>query len=60
MFLSDLQVCERYNIKRATVWGWAKKDSTFPKPIKLSNGTTRWKLADLEAWENAQATAQSE
>jgi prophage regulatory protein len=32
-----------------------KKDPTFPKPVSLSRGCTKWKLADLEAWEAAKA-----
>jgi prophage regulatory protein len=31
-----------------------KKDSSFPKPVKLSPGCTRWRLSELEAWETAQ------
>jgi len=35
----------------------AKADSNFPKPVKLSPGTTRWKLADIEAWETTRGQA---
>jgi hypothetical protein len=37
------------DISRATVWRW-NKESNLPKPVKF-NGSTRWKLSDLEAWE---------
>lgn len=56
-FLSDRQVAERYAVSRQTPWGWMKKDLSFPKPVSLSPGCTRWRLADLEAWEAAQGGA---
>ena len=52
-YLSDKSVAERYDTSRATVWRWAREDD-FPTPVKLSNGTTRWKLSDLQAWEAKQ------
>ncbi len=48
--LSDKAVAIRFEISRATVWRWVKENK-FPKPIKLSPGSTRWKLSDIEAWE---------
>tara|TARA_Y100000815_G_scaffold111406_1_gene100025 strand:- start:402 stop:575 length:174 start_codon:yes stop_codon:yes gene_type:complete len=57
MYLSDKQVSERYAVSRKTVWDWAKADPTFPKPVKLSPGCTRWKLDELEAWETARRAA---
>ena len=55
-FLSDKQISSRYNVGRATVWRWVQK-GTFPKPVKLSAGCSRWPLSDIEAWEAAQADA---
>lgn len=54
-YLSDKRIAERYGVHRATPWDWLKSDPTFPKPIKLSPGCTRWKLAEIEAWEAAKA-----
>ena len=51
VYLHGDEVSARYGVNRQTVWRWRKKDPTFPKPIKLSHGTTRWYLSDLEAWE---------
>lgn len=34
----------------ATVWRRTKDDPTFPKPIKLSERVTVWKLSEIEAW----------
>ncbi|WP_083793920.1 helix-turn-helix transcriptional regulator [Salipiger bermudensis] len=54
-YLSVSQVAERYCVHRTTPWRWAKTDPNFPKPIALTPGCTRWKLADLEAWEAAKS-----
>lgn len=53
IYLSDIQIAARYNSHRSWPWRRAKLDPNFPKPVKLSPGCTRWKLADLEAWEAA-------
>ncbi|WP_363301091.1 AlpA family phage regulatory protein [uncultured Roseovarius sp.] len=55
LYLSDEQLAARYNVSRGTVWRWHRTDPTFPRPVKLSPGCTRWKLAEVEAWEAAQA-----
>lgn len=57
MYLSDKQVASRYNVTRPTVWRWVKADSTFPKPISLSPGCTRWRLDEIESWEAARRAA---
>ena len=56
-YLSDSQIAIRYDVSRQTTWRWAATDPTFPKPIKLSAGCTRWKLSDLEEWESAKVGA---
>ena len=53
MYLSDKQVAERYSVTRQTVWRWSRERADFPKAANPSPGCTRWKLADLEAWETA-------
>ena len=50
-YLSDIQVAARYSVNRTTPWRWVKTEPGFPSPVTLSPGCTRWKLADLEAWE---------
>lgn len=57
MYVSDKQVAARYSVTRPTVWRWLKTNPTFPRPISLSPGCTRWKLAEIEAWESARAGA---
>ncbi|QDY69804.1 helix-turn-helix transcriptional regulator [Qingshengfaniella alkalisoli] len=56
-FLRDTQVAQRYGVSRVTIWRWVKDGHAFPKPIKLTDAVTRWKLSDLEAWEAARAAA---
>jgi prophage regulatory protein len=48
-FLTDRAVSARYAIARETVWRWAK-DGRLPAPLKIQ-GTTRWRLSDLMAYE---------
>jgi len=50
-FLSDHEVAARYAVSRAAIWRWVKSNPEFPKPHKLSAGTTRWKLIDLVNFE---------
>ena len=55
-FLTDKQVAERFGVSRGTPWRWIKEDG-FPPPVKLSAGCTRWRLADIEAWEASREVA---
>lgn len=50
-YLSDVEVAARYGVHRTTPWRWAQTDESFPKPVALSPGCTRWKMGELEAWE---------
>lgn len=54
-YLSPKQVGERYGVDRSTLWRWCKSNSSFPKPVALSPGCKRWRLDDLEKWEQAKA-----
>jgi prophage regulatory protein len=56
-YLRDTEAAHRYGISRPTIWRWVK-NGKFPKPIKLSTGSTRWRLADLESWENSQTSGE--
>lgn len=58
-YLSDSQVAARYGVHRSTPWRWAKTDPSFPTPITLSPGCTRWPLSELVAWETAKAGGNS-
>ena len=56
-YLSDSNTGKLYGVARQTIWRWLATDPTFPKPIKLSPGCTRWKLSELETWEAGKAAA---
>jgi predicted DNA-binding transcriptional regulator AlpA len=49
LFLSDKDLAVRYSVHRLTPWRWVQ-EGKLPKPIKL-NGSTRWRLSDIEAFE---------
>jgi len=55
IYLTDRQIGARYNVHHLTPRRWLKTDPTFPKPVRLTPGCTRWKLSDIEAWENAKS-----
>ncbi|MBE0455550.1 MAG: AlpA family phage regulatory protein [Roseovarius sp.] len=56
-YLSDRQLGARWNVHYLTPRRWLRTDATFPKPVKLSPGCTRWRLSDIEAWEAAKTDA---
>ncbi|MCE5294310.1 MAG: AlpA family transcriptional regulator [Chlamydiales bacterium] len=56
-YLRDIEAAHRYGISRPTIWRWVK-NGKFPKPIKLSTGSTRWRLSELEAWEQSHYQAE--
>ena len=58
IYLSDKQLAERFSVGRATIWRWIK-DQNFPKPIKLSENCTRWRLSDVEQWETTRYQARA-
>lgn len=54
-FLTADDVAKRYDVDRSTIYRW-KKEGRFPKAVMFSGGTTRWRLKDLEEWENTLET----
>lgn len=52
-FLTVRQVADRLAVSVPTVWRWARERTDFPKPHRLGAASTRWRLADVEAWEAA-------
>ena len=49
-YLSDKQIANRFGVHHKTPWRWAR-EGNFPTPVKLTPGVTRWRVADIEAWE---------
>lgn len=56
-YLTDCQLAERYGVHRSTPWRWSKTDPHFPCPVKLGPQCSRWRLSELEAWEQKRAFA---
>lgn len=50
-YLSVQDVARRYSISIQTVWRHTKHNPDFPKPIKILNGSTRWRMSDILAFE---------
>lgn len=53
IYVSDRDLAKRYKKSRATIWRWLATLG-FPAPVKLSPGCTRWRLSEVEAWEERQ------
>ena len=50
-YFSVQDVARRYAISIQTVWRHTKHNPDFPKPIKILNGSTRWRMSDILAYE---------
>lgn len=55
-YAADTNLATHFGVSRATIWRWANEGS-FPAPVKLSPQITRWRWADVEAWEAQQSHA---
>ena len=49
-------LCHGLGIGRTTLWRWCR-DGHFPKPIKLSDRVTVWRMADVREWLAAKGSA---
>lgn len=49
-YLTDRALAARFAVARTTVWRWLS-EGLLPAPVHLTPGTTRWRLADIEAFE---------
>jgi predicted DNA-binding transcriptional regulator AlpA len=56
-YTSDTQLAARYGVHRATIWRWTNTDPQFPQPVKLSAQCTRWRVSQIEAWEQTREHA---
>lgn len=48
--LTDRQVGQLLGYSRSGVWALVKRDKTFPAPVKLSPGATRWHEHEIAGW----------
>ncbi|MFK7160247.1 helix-turn-helix domain-containing protein [Marinospirillum sp. MEB164] len=55
-FLTVKATASRFGVSPATVWRWVR-NGRFPAPVRLSDNCTRWRIADITAWENSLETA---
>lgn len=51
-FLNVTSVSARYQVSTTTIWRWVR-EGCLPNPIKF-NGSTRWRVSDLNNWESQQ------
>ncbi len=56
-YLNDKQLAARFSVSRQCIWRWVKSEMAFPRPYSLSPGCTRWRLAEVEAWESQRQLA---
>lgn len=49
-YVSIKFLCKRYGIVRETIYKYMK-DYDFPRQHKLTPGSARWLLSEVEAWE---------
>jgi prophage regulatory protein len=42
--------CRMLGIAAPTLWRWSRERDDFPKPIKLGEATTAWRISELEAF----------
>ena len=52
-YLSDTQLAERFGVSRQTIWRWHRERAEFPRACNLSPGCTRWRLSEVEQWEQS-------
>ncbi len=48
------EVCQRFNIHRSTYYRWIKENPDFPTPIALNKKSKRFRLREIEEFEEAQ------
>jgi prophage regulatory protein len=50
LYLGVRSVARRYDVSVASIWRWVAAGK-FPRPYKIACGTTRWSVADLDAYD---------
>jgi len=58
IYLSDVQLAERYGVTRPTIWRWSAQ-GVLPSPVQLSPGCTRWVRDEIEAADAARQRRRS-
>ena len=52
IYAQDKDLASRYSVTRGTIWRWAA-EGRIPQPLKLTPGCARWRIVDLESFEQA-------
>ena len=55
-FVRAVELAGIVPVSRATIWRWIKQGK-FPRPVKLTDHVTAWRLADVRAWCESQGGA---
>ncbi|WP_252177481.1 AlpA family phage regulatory protein [Endozoicomonas sp. 4G] len=56
-YLTRQQVLTRYGIGNTTLYRWMQdSEVSFPKPVQMGPRCVRWKMSELEAWEEKRQT----
>jgi prophage regulatory protein len=51
-------VAARFGVSPNSVWRWARTpEIKFPDPVRLTPRVTRWRLADIEQFEETRSAA---
>ena len=51
LFMTIKQVAARYATSKHSIYRWVRERRDFPKPYLLPSNIKRWKITDLEQWE---------
>ena len=57
--LTIKQVCERTTLGRTSIYERLREDETFPKPVRPTKRTVRWRASDVDNWIAALPSADS-
>ena len=53
------QVCERTTLGRTSIYERLREDETFPKPVRPTKRSVRWRTSDVDNWIAALPSADS-
>ncbi|MDA7551577.1 hypothetical protein N8760_07165 [Rhodobacteraceae bacterium] len=55
-WLTDRELASRYGVSRTWIWNQARREPKFPKPVKFSNGTTRFSVEKADQYDAEKLT----
>jgi prophage regulatory protein len=60
-YVSANQLAKERDVNPSTIWRWAANEKTgFPKPVKLSDGCTRWIRDEIEQYDAKRAAERTQ